>query len=395
MLGDFYKIPVTVAFLIASIIAIAIGRGKLNDRILRFSTGASDRNIMLMVWIFVMAGAFGQSARAIGAIDATVNLTLSVLPSNWILVGIFIASCFVSLAMGTSVGTIVALAPIAAGIAERMGSNPAMVAAIVVGGAFFGDNLSFISDTTIAATQTMGCKMNEKFKANIMIALPAAIVSSIIYFFASENIGNYVETTNIEWFKVFPYILVIALSIIGLNVMIVLLCGIMSSCIIGLFTGTDIWTFIGSMGTGIVGMGELIIMTLLAGGLLEMIRYGGGISYIISTFENLVKGKRGAEFVIAMLVGICNFCTANNTIAIITVGPIARDIANKFGVNHRRAASILDTFSCFVQSVIPYGAQMLMASALTSQAPIAIITHLYYPFILLTIALISIIIGRK
>lgn len=383
ILGDFYKIPITVAFLFASVVAIALAKGDVNERIAKFSQGASDKNILLMVWIFVMAGAFAQSARAIGAVDATVNLTLNVLPESLLFVGIFVAACFVSLSVGTSVGTIVALVPIAAGVAERTGSDPSLVTAIVVGGALFGDNLSFISDTTIAATQTLGCKMSDKFKANILIVLPAAVIVSIVYFVMGMDLNAENIAEDFSWIKVLPYLAVIVLSIMGLNVMLVLLTGIVLSAIVGISTGTvDFWEFIGAMGNGINGMGELIIVTLLAGGMLQMIRIGGGIGYIISLFENRLHGKRGAEMVTAGLVSLCNLCTANNTIAIITVGPIAKDIAEKFGVDPRKAASILDTFSCFVQGIIPYGAQMLMASSLAGLSPISIIGYLYYPFLI-------------
>lgn len=392
ILGDFYKIPITVAFLFASVVALLMAKGSVSERVNKFSQGASDKNILLMVWIFVMAGAFAQSAKAIGAVDATVNLTLHILPESLLFVGIFVAACFVSLSVGTSVGTIVALVPIAAGIAEHTGSEPALVTAIVVGGALFGDNLSFISDTTIAATQTLGCKMSDKFKANILIVLPAAIIVSVIYFVMGMHLNADNVAGDFDWVKVIPYLAVIVLSIAGLNVMIVLLAGIVLSAVVGLATGTvDVWQFISAMGTGISGMGELIIVTLLAGGMLQMIRVGGGIGYIISLFENRLSGKRGAELVIATLVSLCNMCTANNTIAIITVGPIAKDIADKFRVDPRKAASILDTFSCFVQGIIPYGAQMLMASSLAALSPIAIIGHLYYPFLIGVFGLLAIV----
>lgn len=392
ILGDFYKIPITVAFLFASVVALLMAKGSVSERVNKFSQGASDKNILLMVWIFVMAGAFAQSAKAIGAVDATVNLTLHILPESLLFVGIFVAACFVSLSVGTSVGTIVALVPIAAGIAEHTGSEPALVTAIVVGGALFGDNLSFISDTTIAATQTLGCKMSDKFKANILIVLPAAIIVSVIYFVMGMHLNADNVAGDFDWVKVIPYLAVIVLSIAGLNVMIVLLAGIVLSAVVGLATGTvDVWQFISAMGAGISGMGELIIVTLLAGGMLQMIRVGGGIGYIISLFENRLSGKRGAELVIATLVSLCNMCTANNTIAIITVGPIAKDIADKFRVDPRKAASILDTFSCFVQGIIPYGAQMLMASSLAALSPIAIIGHLYYPFLIGVFGLLAIV----
>ena len=391
IIGDFYKIPITVAFVAASIVAVVMAKGNINDRIYKFSQGAADKNILLMIWIFILAGAFAQAAKTIGAVEATVNMTLTILPESLLFVGIFAAACFVSLAVGTSVGTIVALVPIAAGIAEHTGSDASLVVAIVVGGALFGDNLSFISDTTIAATQTLGCKMSDKFKANILIVLPAAIVVGIIYFVMGLNISGETSVADFQWIMVLPYLSVIVLSLTGLNVLIVLLMGILLSAIVGITTGTvDFWTFIGAMGQGIGSMGELIIVTLLAGGMLQMIRIGGGIGYIISLFEHRLSGKRGAELVIAALVSLCNLCTANNTIAIITVGPIAKDISDKFQVDPRKAASILDTFSCFVQGIIPYGAQMLMASSLAALSPISIMGYLYYPYLIGLFALFAI-----
>ena len=392
IVNDFYKIPITVAFLVSSVYAICITKGlPLNSRIMQFSSGAADKNIMLMIWIFILAGAFAQSAKDIGAIDATVNLTLQLLPSNLLLAGIFLAACFISLSVGTSVGTIVALVPVVAGIADKTGMDMAFMTAIVVGGAFFGDNLSFISDTTIAATRTQGCAMRDKFRSNFLIVLPAALLVLGWYIFKGMNLTIVQETTQVEWIKVIPYLIVLLTAFLGLNVALVLILGIISTGMVGIITGSiTFFDWFGSMGSGITNMGELLIVTLLAGGMLELIRFNGGVDYILQTLTKRINGKRGAEFCIAALVSIANFCTANNTIAIITVGPIASDIATRYGVDKRKSASILDTFSCMVQGIIPYGAQMLIAAKLTSISPISIIGYLYYPMAIGIMAILSI-----
>ena len=392
IVNDFYKVPITVAFLVSSCYAIAITRGlKLDQRVYQFSVGASNKNIMLMIWIFILAGAFAQSAKEMGAIDATVNLTLHILPDNLLLAGIFIASCFISLSIGTSVGTIVALTPVATGLALKTGIDLPFMVAIVVGGSFFGDNLSFISDTTIASTKTQGCVMRDKFRVNSMIVVPAALIVLIIYIVQGLSITAPPQVQEIEWLKVIPYLVVLGTAIAGINVMIVLLLGIISTAIIGLATGSfGIFDWFGAMGNGITGMGELIIITLLAGGMLETIRYNGGIDFIIGKLTRHVNGKCGAELSIAALVSIANLCTANNTIAIITTGPIAKDIAGKFNLDRRKTASILDTFSCFIQGIIPYGAQLLMAAGLAKISPISIVGNLYYPFTMGTFALLAI-----
>ncbi|MFR7606898.1 MAG: Na+/H+ antiporter NhaC family protein [Odoribacter laneus] len=381
---DFYKVPITVAFVISSVVAIVMTRGeKLSERVSRFSAGASDPNIMLMLWIFILAGSFAQSAKAMGAIDATVNLALQILPDNLLLGGIFIAACFISLSVGTSVGTIVALTPVAVGIADKTGVELPFMVAIVVGGAFFGDNLSFISDTTIAATKTQECQMKDKFKVNSMIVLPAALFVLIFYIIEGWHIQVPAHLAPIEWIKVIPYLVVLGTAIAGMNVMLVLLLGIGITGGIGLCNSSfDIFGYFGAMGNGITGMGELIVITLLAGGMLEMIRYNGGIAYIIERLTRRVNSKRLAELCIAGLVCLANLCTANNTIAIITTGPIARNIAGRFGVDKRKSASILDTFSCFVQGIIPYGAQMLIAAELAGISPLSIIRYLYYPILI-------------
>ena len=393
LINDFYKVPITVAFLLSSCYAIAITRGlKLEQRIYQFSVGAGNKNILLMIWIFVLAGAFAQSAKQMGAIDATVNLTLHILPDNLLLAGIFIAACFISLSIGTSVGTIVALTPVAVGLAEKTGIDLPYMVAVVVGGSFFGDNLSFISDTTIASTKTQDCVMRDKFKVNFMIVVPAALIVLGIYIFQGLSLSAAPQMQTIEWIKVIPYLIVLGTAVAGVNVMLVLLLGILSTGIIGIYTGTAFFDWFGAMGTGITGMGELIIITLLAGGMLETIRYNGGIDFIITRLTRHVTGKRGAELSIAALVSVANLCTANNTIAIITTGPIAKDIAKRFHLDRRKTASILDTFSCLIQGIIPYGAQMLIAAGLAGISPLSIIGNLYYPFCMGTCAILAILI---
>ena len=362
--GDFYKMPISVAFLIASVYAIAITRNKpFSRRIEHFSAGAANQNVMLMIWIFVLAGAFAESARAMGAVDATVALTMHLLPAK--------------------------LLP--AGLAEQTALDPAWLSAIVVGGAFFGDNLSFISDTTIAATRTQECELKDKFRLNVRIVAPAALITLCIYLFTATDV---VAPTpeRIEGIKIVPYLLVLATAISGLNVMKVLLLGIVSTGVIGIATnsfGALEWCT--GMGQGITGMGELIIITMLAGGLLELIRVNGGIDYLINLMTRHISGRRGAEGSIAALVCMANLCTANNTIAILSVGTIVRDIADRFGIDRRRSASLLDTFSCLTQGVLPYGAQLLMAAGLTGLSPLNIIGYLYYPMIMGACAVLAII----
>ncbi len=391
--GDFYELPLTVAFLIASAYAIGITKKiKLRERINIFSRGAGDENIMLMIWIFVLAGAFATTASKMGAIDATVNLTLRLLPASMLLPGLFLAACFISLSIGTSVGTVVALTPVAVGIAEQTGSSLAMIVALVVGGAFFGDNLSFISDTTIVATQTQGCKMNDKFKANIWLAAPAAIIVLVAYIFIGQGMEVPAYLPEVEWYKVIPYVAVLVMAIVGVNVLIVLFIGILLAGIIGIVAGSfDAIGWMGAMGNGIMGMSELIIVTLLAGGMLALIRYNGGIEYLIRALTMRIRGKRGAKCTIALLVILADMCTANNTIALVTVGPMAKEIADKYGIDKRISASLLDTFSCFTQGFLPYGAQLLMAAGLAHITPFEITAYLYYPIALGLMAVLGIV----
>lgn len=392
IVNDFYKVPITVAFVVSSIYAICITGGlTLSQRIEQFSKGAANPGMMLMIWIFILAGAFAQSAKEMGAVDATVNLTLQLLPESMLLPGLFLASCFISLSIGTSVGTVVALTPMAVGVASQTGSNLPMIVAIVVGGAFFGDNLSFISDTTIVATQTQHCRMSDKFKANVLIVLPAALLVLALYIFLGLSVEAPTQLQSVEWYKVIPYLAVLITALCGMNVMLVLTIGLALTGIMGTSLGSyDFFGWLDAMGKGILGMSELIIVTLLAGGMLELIRYNGGIDYIIQKLTRRIQGKRGAELTIASLVMLTNICTANNTIAIMTAGPLAHDIATRFGVNNRKSASLLDTFSCLAQGLIPYGAQMLMAAGLASISPASIVPYLYYPMVMGLFALLSI-----
>ena len=390
--GDFYKIPITVAFLVSSIYAIIVsGNRTLMHRINTFSKGAATEQMMLMIWIFVLAGAFAHSARSMGSIEATVNLTLSLLPPQMLLAGLFLAACFISLSIGTSVGTIAALVPIAAGVASETHTDVAMMTAIIVGGSFFGDNLSFISDTTIMATQTQGCRLSDKFRVNSFIVAPAAIIILTVYFILGKEMPAPPEVMEVEWVKVIPYLLVLVMAVFGMNVMAVLTLGIIMTGIIGLLTGAfDIYGWYSAMGEGILSMGELIIVTMMAGGMLELIRQQGGINFIIQQLTRRVNSKRGAELSIAVLVSLVDICTANNTVAILTVGDISKRIGDRYGVDNKKCASILDTFSCMVQGLIPYGAQLLIAAGLASLNPVSIIPYLYYPVVLGLVALLSI-----
>ena len=390
--GDFYKVPLTVAFLAASAYAVCITpKLKLKQRIALFSRGAGDENLMLMVWIFILAGAFAKAAGAMGAIDATVDLTLRMLPDSMLLPGLFLAACFISLSIGTSVGTVVALTPVAVGIAGQTGTSLPLIVAIVVGGSFFGDNLSFISDTTIVATQTQGVRMSDKFKANIYLAGPAALIALVLYIVLGQGVVAPSDVAWPAWYKMLPYLAVLVLATAGMNVLVVLLIGIVLAGIIGMASGSfDLMGWMQAMGEGVMGMSELIIVTLLAGGMLALIRHNGGIDWLIRVLTRRINGQRGAKLTIALLVILADLCTANNTIALITVGPVARDIADRYGVDRRMSASLLDTFSCFAQGLIPYGAQLLMAAGLAAITPFDIIAYLYYPIILGAIALLGI-----
>lgn len=395
--GDFYKMPVTVAFLAATVWAFLVCRpGSMARKTEQFSRGAAHSNIMMMIWIFILAGAFAQSAKYTGAVDAMVNLTLYALPANMLLPGVFLAACLISLSIGTSVGTIVALMPVAAALATGVGSNVALMAGAVVGGAFFGDNLSFISDTTIAATRTQGCAMRDKFRANFRIVLPAAIFVFAIYTAQGWNQPTEAHSIPESPWLVLPYLLVLICAVCGMNVMRVLILGLAGTGVAALcLQSTNLMDWAGAMGKGITGMGELIIVTLLAAGVLELIRYNGGLTYIITHLCRHIHGKRGAELGIGAMTMLANFCTANNTVAIVAVGSIARRVARRYGVSSTRAASLLDTFSCVAQAIIPYGAQLLMGATLAGISSLQIIPYLFYPFCMCACALLFIACGRR
>lgn len=392
------SLSLTVAFMISSIYAVAISGGiPVRKRVDTYSKGAGANNLMLMLWIYVLAGSFAASAKAMGAVDATVNLALSILPASMILPGLFLAACFISVSIGTSVGTVVALVPIAAGLAHSMDANVGMMTAIIVGGAYFGDNLSFISDTTVVATQTQNCKMSDKFKVNSMIVVPAAVLVLIAYSVMGVGLQAPTHINEVEYMKVLPYLTVLVTAIAGMNVMAVLtlgtlLCGAIGigSHLLGASGSYDLFGWFSAMGNGIIGMGELIIIAMMAGGMLEIIRENGGIDFIINKITAHVNSKRGAELSIAALVSMVNICTANNTVAILTVGNISKKIGDRFGVDNRKAASILDTFSCMVQGLIPYGVQMLLAAGLANLSPMDILPYLYYPLAIGVAALLAI-----
>ncbi len=392
------SLSLTVAFMISSIYAVAISGGMpVRKRVDTYSKGAGANNLMLMLWIYVLAGSFAASAKAMGAVDATVNLALSILPASMILPGLFLAACFISVSIGTSVGTVVALVPIAAGLAHSMDANVGMMTAIIVGGAYFGDNLSFISDTTVVATQTQNCKMSDKFKVNSMIVVPAAVLVLIAYSVMGVGLQAPTHINEVEYMKVLPYLIVLVTAIAGMNVMAVLtlgtlLCGAIGigSHLLGASGSYDFFGWFSAMGNGIIGMGELIIIAMMAGGMLEIIRENGGIDFIINKITAHVNSKRGAELSIAALVSMVNICTANNTVAILTVGNISKKIGDRFGVDNRKAASILDTFSCMVQGLIPYGVQMLLAAGLANLSPMDILPYLYYPLAIGVAALLAI-----
>lgn len=392
LIGDFYKIPISVALLAASMWAIIIYRGKsLRDRIETFSKAAANSDIIYMIWIFVLAGAFASLAKEIGAVDATVKFTLSIFPASYIVPTLFVAACLISFSIGTSVGTVVALTPLAAELASAEGGNVAFFVGIVLGGAFFGDNLSFISDTTIAATRSQGCMMQDKFKVNLWIALPAAILTLAAYIiFVPEVTVIEHEDAGNPWLML-PYLIVIATAVIGINVTVVLTAGIATAVVLGAISGINLIDMAGFVGVGIDGMGGLIIITLLAAGMLGIIKACGGIDYLLRLMTRKISGLRGAQGSLAILVGIVNLCTANNTVAIITVGGLAKEISDRFGVDPRKSASILDSASCVVQCLIPYGAQTLLATSLAGISPAAPFPYLYYPWALGLTLILSIV----
>jgi len=400
--GDFYKVPLVLVFIVTACVSLLTLRGvKLNERIKIFSKGAGEHNLMLMIWIFVLAGAFAASAKAMGAVDAMVNMTLNFLPPQLLLPGVFVAACLISLSIGTSVGTVSAMVPVVIGLSQQTGIDLALIVAATVGGAFFGDNLSFISDTTVVATKTQGCKMSDKFRTNFLLVLPAAVITIILYTvigFNTETIE--IAQQDVSVVKVIPYIAVLVAALCGVNVLVVLFGGVVLTGIVGLCTGSySVEGWFEAVTNGIWGMTETILIALLAGGLLAVIRHGGGIAWIIQKMTRCVSSRKGGELSIGLLVSLVNFCTANNTVAILSVGQIAKDISQRYGINPKKTASILDTFSCFVQGIIPYGAQLLIASGLVVTtlgidfSALPLMQYLYYPYLLGVCAVVGILLG--
>ncbi len=394
LMGDFSKVPMCVVFLLVSVASLVTLRGYgIEERIACYSHGAGAKDLLLMVWIFVLAGAFAKSAQAMGAVSATVDLTMAVLPASMLLAGLFVASCVVSLCVGTSVGTIVALVPVAAEMSARTSSPLPLMVASVVGGAFFGDNLSFISDTTVAATRTQDCAMRDKFRTNFLIVLPAAVLCFVIYAVvgAAHPASGVVAHETLHVWRVLPYVAVLVTAVCGMNVLLSLSLGIVLTGVVGIADGAfALPEWVTSLSDGIIGMGELILISMMAGGLLAVVRKAGGVTYMVRAITRRVHSRKGAELCISALVSFTNLCTANNTVAILSVGSIVKDISQRYGVDRRRSASLLDIFSCVVQGFIPYGAQLLMASGLCGVSPVAIIPYLFYPMLLAVAALVSI-----
>ncbi|WP_373893783.1 Na+/H+ antiporter NhaC family protein [Virgibacillus sp. CBA3643] len=394
--GDFSNMPINVAVIIASAIALAMNRKeKLSAKIEIFAKGAGHPNIMLMVVIFVLAGAFAETAKGMGAVESTVNMGLSLIPSNLLMVGLFIVACFISISMGTSMGTVAALAPIGIGIAEQTGIPLALAMATVIGGAMFGDNLSMISDTTIAAVRTQKTKMSDKFKTNFFIVMPGAIVTAVILWLI--GLGDSVNTLGdypYEFIKVLPYLAVLVTAIAGVNVLIVLFGGTLFAGIIGLFNGSFTGTgLIQAVSQGVINMEDIAIVAVFIGGMIGVIQHNGGIEWLLNAVTSRIKTKKGAEFGIAGLVSIADIATANNTISIIMTGPLAKNIADEYKIDPRKSASLLDIFAGAWQGIVPYGGQMLAASGLAAISPISIIPFSFYSIALAICGVIAILIG--
>ena len=394
--GDFYKMPVLVAFIISTAVALLSNRKEsMSKKIDVFCKGAGNSDIISMCIIFLLAGAFGTVTKTIGGVDSIVSLSLSVLPANLVVVGLFLIGCFISLSMGTSVGTIAAIAPIGIGVAEVTGIPVALILGAVVGGAMFGDNLSMISDTTIAAVRTQGCELKDKFKVNLLIVLPAAIITVILIAVKTSNYNVELdEVYTYELIKIVPYILVLIGALLGVNVFALLSGGTIFASLVGIYTGSfDLFGAIEAINTGMSGMFELAMISITIGGLVELIKLNGGIDFILYFISSRIKSKKGAELGIAALASIVDLCTANNTIAIVMAGPLAKNIADEFEIDPRKSASILDIFSACWQGIIPYGAQLLTAAGLIAISPVDIIPYLYYPGLMGIFGMIAIVFG--
>lgn len=398
IMSDFYAMPAIVAFLIALAVAFMQNRGlSFGEKFAVIAKGVGDENIITMCLIFLCAGAFSGAVTAAGGVESTVNFGLSILPSNIAVVGLFVIGCFISVSMGTSMGTIAALAPIAVGISEKTGYAMAICIGAVMCGAMFGDNLSMISDTTIAAVKTQGCEMKDKFKANFLIVLPAAIVTIIIFLLITRN-SDYQMTEELTYnlFQILPYILVLVGALIGINVFVVLIGGTIVSLIVGVATGTlavsEMFTVVGN---GVTGMYDITVISIVVACIVSLVKEYGGIQFILNLIRNGIKGKKGAEIGIAGLSLLVDACTANNTVAIVMAGPIAKEISDEFGVDAKRSASLLDIFTSVGQGLIPYGAQLLSAATLTALTPFDILPYCYYPILMAVSALAFILLKKE
>ena len=398
IMNDFYAMPAIVAFLIALAVAFMQNRKvPFAEKFSIISKGVGDENIVTMCLIFLCAGAFSGAVTAAGGVESTVNFGLSILPSNIAVVGLFVIGCFISVSMGTSMGTIAALAPIAVGISEKTGYAMAICIGAVVCGAMFGDNLSMISDTTIAAVKTQGCEMKDKFKANFLIVLPAAIITIIIFLIITRN-SDYQMTEELTYnlFQILPYVLVLVGALIGINVFVVLIGGTIVSLIVGVATGTlavsELFTVVGN---GVTGMYDITVISIVVACIVSLVKEYGGIQFILNLIRNGIKGKKGAEIGIAGLSLMVDACTANNTVAIVMAGPIAKEISEEFGVDAKRSASLLDIFTSVGQGLIPYGAQLLSAATLTALTPFDILPYCYYPILMAVSALAFILLKKE
>ena len=393
--GDFYAFPVIVAITISGAIALMMNRKEpFSRKVEIFCQGAGNGNVMLMVVIFLLAGAFSEVAKGTGAVDSTVNFALSVVPQNLLVVGLFIIACFISLSMGTSMGTIVALTPIGVGISQQTDLSMAFVIGAIIGGSMFGDNLSFISDTTITAVRSQGAQMRDKFKVNFWIVLPAAIATCIILWAITMGETAQVEHLSYHLIKIVPYILVIILALAGMNVFLVLASGIVLAGAVGLADGSyHIMSLFQKIGQGMAGMYEMAFLAILIAGMVEVMKSNGGIDFLLQLATRKITSKKGAEFGIAGLVGLTNVSTANNTIAILIAGPLAKNIADQYGIEPRKSASILDLFSCAIQGLLPYGAQFLAAASVAGISPVSILPYSFYPILIGICGIVAILIG--
>ncbi|MDA3730519.1 Na+/H+ antiporter NhaC family protein [Niameybacter massiliensis] len=393
---DFYRMPVLVAFLIAATVALLLNpKEKMQTKLEIFCKGAGESNIILMCMIFLLAGAFSNVAKSMGAVESTVQLSLSILPTHLLVAGLFIIACFISISMGTSVGTITALTPIGLGIAQETGMPIALVIGAIIGGGMFGDNLSMISDTTIAAVRTQGCELKDKFKTNFLIVLPAAIITIIILtILTSKYQGSMKGVYTYSFIQVVPYIAVLVGALVGVNVFVLLAGGTVFAGLIGMFNGSfDFFGFMQAAGDGMMGMEDLAMLSIVIGGTLALIKHNGGIDFLLNSIKKCIRSKKGAEFGIAALVSVVDLCTANNTIAIVMAGPLAKDIAEEYDIDPRRTASLLDIFSSCWQGMIPYGAQILAAAGLAAVSPMELLPYIYYPMLMGICGLLAIAFG--